>query len=204
MKLFKKVLAVALVGAMAVSMLTACRDSSKTADIKNALKDAGVKTTTTLNTEAKNAAAKLDTLTQKIDKKELSLSNDKDVGKIVTEMQGMNDFSFSNNSSAPYDLYIWTNGVANQQNKGHNYPYLMKLQQRHINATVLKRLLSKNFIQQGEFKGTSADLNNLEALLKKSTDVKSVGISCKKIYGYDVLLVAVPSTTQIDQTPAGE
>ena len=80
----------------------------------------------------------------------------------------------------------------------------MKLQQRHINATVLKRLLSKNFIQQGEFKGTSADLNNLEALLKKSTDVKSVGISCKKIYGYDVLLVAVPSTTQIDQTPAGE
>lgn len=34
MKLFKKVLAVALVGAMAVSMLTACRDSSKTADIK--------------------------------------------------------------------------------------------------------------------------------------------------------------------------
>ena len=204
MKLFKKVLAVALVGAMAVSMLTACRDSSKTADIKNALKDAGVKTTTTLNTEAKNAAAKLDTLTQKIDKKELSLSNDKDVGKIVTEMQGMNDFSFSNNTSAPYDLSFWTNGVANQQNKGHNYPYLMKLQQRHINATVLKRLLSKNFIQQGEFKGTSADLNNLEALLKKSTDVKSVGISCKKIYGYDVLLVAVPSTTQIDQTPAGE
>ena len=204
MTLFKKVLAVALVGAMAVSMLTACGDSSKTADVKKALKDAGVKTTTTLNTEAKNAAAKLDTLTQKIDKKELSLSNDKDVGKIVTEMQGMNDFSFSNNSSAPYDLYIWTNGVANQQNKGHNYPYLMKLQQRHINATVLKRLLSKNFIQQGEFKGTSADLNNLEALLKKSTDVKSVGISCKKIYGYDVLLVAVPSTTQIDQTPAGE
>ena len=204
MKLFKKVLAVALVGAMAVSMLTACGDSSKTADVKKALKDAGVKTTTTLNTEAKNAAAKLDTLTQKIDKKELSLSNDKDVGKIVTEMQGMNDFSFSNSSSAPYDLYIWTNGVANQQNKGHNYPYLMKLQQRHINATVLKRLLSKNFIQQGEFKGTSADLNNLEALLKKSTDVKSVGISCKKIYGYDVLLVAVPSTTQIDQTPAGE
>ena len=30
MKLFKKVLAVALVGAMAVSMLTACGDSSKT------------------------------------------------------------------------------------------------------------------------------------------------------------------------------
>ena len=189
---------------MAVSMLTACGDSTKTADIKNALKDAGVKTTTTLNTEAKNAAAKLDTLTQKIDKQELSLSNDKDVGTIVTEMQGMNDFSFSNNSSAPYDLYIWTNGVANQQNSGHNYPYLMKLQQRHINATVLKRILSKNFIRQGEFKGTSADLNNLEALLKKSTDVKSVGISCKKIYGYDVLLVAVPSTTQIDQTPAGE
>ena len=204
MKLFKKVLAVALVGAMAVSMLTACGDSSKTADVKNALKDAGVKTTTTLNTEAKNAAAKLDTLTQKIDKQELSLSKDEDVGKIVTEMQGMNDFSFSNNSSAPYDLYIWTNGVANQQNQGHNYPYLMKLQQRHVNAAVLKRILSKNFIRQGEFKGTSADLNNLEALLKKSTDVKSVGISCKKIYGYDVLLVAVPSTTQIDQTPAGE
>ena len=204
MKLFKKVLAVVLVGAMAVSMLTACGDSTKIADIKKALKDAGVKTNTTLNTEAKNAAAKLDTLTQKIDKQELSLNNDEHVGKIVTEMQGMNDFSFSNNSSAPYDLYIWTNGVANQQNPGHNYPYLMKLEQRHVNATILKRLLSKNFIRQGEFEGTSADLNNLEALLKKSTDVKSVGISCKKIYGYDVLLVAVPSTTQIDQTPAGE
>lgn len=101
MKLFKKVLAVVLVGAMAVSMLTACGDSTKIADIKKALKDAGVKTNTTLNTEAKNAAAKLDTLTQKIDKQELSLNNDEHVGKIVTEMQGMNDFSFSNNSSAP-------------------------------------------------------------------------------------------------------
>ena len=42
MKLFKKVLAVALVGAMAVSMLTAC-SSSKSSKTKDALKDFGIK-----------------------------------------------------------------------------------------------------------------------------------------------------------------
>ena len=41
MKLFKKVLAVVLVGAMAVSMLTAC-GSSEVSKVKDALKDAGV------------------------------------------------------------------------------------------------------------------------------------------------------------------
>lgn len=55
MKLFKKVLAVVLVGAMAVSMLTACGESSKTADIKNALKDVGVTTTKTMNKETNKA-----------------------------------------------------------------------------------------------------------------------------------------------------
>lgn len=59
MKLFKKVLAVALVGAMAVSMLTACGDSSKTADVKKALKDVGVTTTKTMNKETNRAADKL-------------------------------------------------------------------------------------------------------------------------------------------------
>ena len=42
MKLFKKVLAVVLVGAMAVSMLTAC-GSSKSSKVKDALKDFDIK-----------------------------------------------------------------------------------------------------------------------------------------------------------------
>ena len=66
MKLFKKVLAVALVGAMAVSMLTACGDSSKTADIKNALKDVGVTTNKTMNKETNKAMDALQSATASI------------------------------------------------------------------------------------------------------------------------------------------
>ena len=66
MKLFKKVLAVVLVGAMAVSMLTACGESSKTADIKNALKDVGVTTTKTMNKETNKAMDALQSATASI------------------------------------------------------------------------------------------------------------------------------------------
>ena len=58
MKLFKKVLAVVLVGAMAVSMLTAC-SSSEVSKVKNALKDVGVTTTKTMNKATNRAADKL-------------------------------------------------------------------------------------------------------------------------------------------------
>ena len=85
MKLFKKVLAVALVGAMAVSMLTACKDSSKTADIKDALKDVGVTTTKTMNKETNKVMTEMQSAAVKV--AALDFSDTAAVGKFVSEEQ---------------------------------------------------------------------------------------------------------------------
>ena len=109
MKLFKKVLAVALVGAMAVSMLTACRDSSKTADIKDALKDVGVTTTKTMNKETNKVMTEMQSAAVKV--AALDFSDTAAVGKFVSEEQeklrGMTQYTFSNATGAgSYDLYL--------------------------------------------------------------------------------------------------
>ena len=64
MKLFKKVLAVALVGAMAVSMLTACGSASKTTKVKNALKNVGVKQDAAMVADTEAAMAGLQQATE--------------------------------------------------------------------------------------------------------------------------------------------
>ena len=56
MKLFKKVLAVVLVGAMAVSMLTAC-SSNEVSKVKDALKDAGIAHNSAMTADGNEQAA---------------------------------------------------------------------------------------------------------------------------------------------------
>ena len=63
MKLFKKVLAVVLVGAMAVSMLTAC-GSSEVSKVKDALKDAGVTIDSAKMASANKASGALEKATE--------------------------------------------------------------------------------------------------------------------------------------------
>lgn len=65
MKLFKKVLAVALVGAMAVSMLTAC-GSSKSSKVKDALKDFDIKMDAAMVQDTEKMMGGLQQLTEKV------------------------------------------------------------------------------------------------------------------------------------------
>ena len=214
MKLFKKVLAVVLVGAMAVSMLTACGDSSKTADIKDALKDVGVTTNKTMNKETNKAMDELQSATASI------ANGTATAAQAAAEVAKMTEYSFAHTAATgaggagkgnggAYDLYIWTNGVekAPALGGGH-YPYLYRVDPIHVSATNLSRLMAKDFVKQGMFSGSDESMKALQDVLKSATKegntVKNlkVGISCQKVYGYDVLLVTVPSDIVLDQTGA--
>lgn len=214
MKLFKKVLAVVLVGAMAVSMLTACGESSKTADIKNALKDVGVTTTKTMNKETNKVMDEMQSAAVKM--ATLDTTDTAAVGKFVTEEQGklkgMTQYTFSNEAGAgSYDLYIWTNGADKREGVGDGkYPYLRKVDYtNHINKpTSLAVLFSKQFVEKGVFSGSDESMEALQSVLKtakkdgQTVENLKVGISCQKVYGMDVLLVTVPSDIVLDQTGA--
>lgn len=214
MKLFKKVLAVVLVGAMAVSILTACGESSKTADIKNALKDVGVTTTKTMNKETNKVMDEMQSAAVKM--ATLDTTDTAAVGKFVTEEQGklkgMTQYTFSNEAGAgSYDLYIWTNGADKRAEAGTGkYPYLRKVDYtNHVNKpTSLAVLFSKQFVEKGVFSGSDESMEALQSVLKtakkdgQTVENLKVGISCQKVYGMDVLLVTVPSDIVLDQTGA--
>lgn len=200
MKLFKKVLAVVLVGAMAVSMLTACSSASKTTKVKNALKNVGVKQDAAMVADTEKAMAGLQKATE-------AYSAETDATRknaIVTALSGKltsdeaKDYTFSNNGgTGSYDLYIWTNNSTNRKDPSVKYPYLMKVTNKHVQAAYLPALLDENFVKKGEFKGTSADMDILKKLLK---GIDKAGVSCEKVYGYDVLLVTVPKDSDVSDT----
>lgn len=215
MKLFKKVLAVVLAGAMAVSMLTACGDSSKTADIKNALKDVGVTTNKTMNKETNKVMDEMQSAAVKM--AALDTTTDPSaVTKFVTEEQGklkgMTQYTFSNEAgTGSYDLYIWTNGADKRPGVGGGkYPYLRKVDYtNHVSKpTSLAVLFSKQFVEKGVFSGSDESMEALQDVLKTAkkdgqpVENLKVGISCQKVYGYDVLLVTVPSDIVLSQTDA--
>lgn len=209
MKLFKKVLAVVLVGAMAVSMLTACGSSKQTKAVNkvgkgNALvaetSDAMAslqKMSATANVTDSDVTAYYKALAKgngqsEAEKALVKTMNDKlDVAR--TEIaQNLSQFTCAkaDSSSATYDLYIWTNAAENPTTHAH-YAYLMKVNYNdHIKGSRLALLVSPGFVELGEFKGTDLDYAILKDVLKDAGD--QVGISISKVYGKDVLLVAVP------------
>lgn len=212
MKLFKKVLAVALVGAMAVSMLTACGSSKQTKAVNkvgkgNALvaetNDAMAslqKMSATANVTNSDVKAYNDALTKRAagstlttEETELVAAMNKKLDAARTEIaQNLSQFTCASatSSSAPYDLYIWTNAAENPTTHAH-YAYLMKVDYTyHIASPRLALLVSPGFVELGEFKGTDLDYAILKDVLKDAGD--KVGISISKAYGKDVLLVAVP------------
>lgn len=199
MKLFKKVLAVVLVGAMAVSMLTAC-SSSEVSKVKDALKDAGIARNSAMTADANDAMSKLQKATNAIAAGQLDMTKSDDVDKVQAELAKMADFSFndpaSGTATSKYDLYIWTNGsYGRPATSGKTfYPYLMKVTPIHVSDDHLPALLNKDFIKKGEFEASN---QNLEILKKVLKDVKSAGVSCQKIYGMDVLLVVVDKTETV-------
>lgn len=205
MKLFKKFLAVALVGAMAVSMLTAC-GTSEVSKVKNALKDAGVTIDSAKMADADKASGALEKATETF-KGDTPTSEEAKAAQ--TELKKMTEFSFNDpaagTATSKYDLYIWTNGVVNKtEGKGNTYSYLKKVTAAHVTETGLQRLLSKAFVKQGEFKGTQSDYDNLKEVLKNA---KSAGVSIRKVYGVDVLLVVVDKDATVSTlgatTPTG-
>lgn len=203
MKLFKKVLAVVLVGAMAVSMLTAC-GSSKSSKVKDALKDFDIKMDSAMVQDTEKMMGGLQEATAKVTSGAINLTDGTGVDAVVTELNKMTDYSFTTGSDKKYDLYIWTNGADGRlvsSNKTEKYPYLMKVQAAHVSKEGLKRLLQKDFVQKGEFSGNSEAVDILRSLLK-GAGVEKTGISVGKVYGKDVLLVTVPAGTTIPQTAA--
>lgn len=214
MKLFKKVLAVVLVGAMAVSMLTACGDSSKTADIKNALKDVGVTTTKTMNKETNKVMDEMQSAAVKmaaLDTKDPTAATQFATAE-QEKLREMTQYTFSNAEGAgSYDLYIWTNGADKRPGVGGGkYPYLRKVDyENHVSKPQsLAVLFSKQFVEKGVFSGSDESMKALQDVLKAATkDGKpvenlKVGISCQKVYGMDVLLVTVPSDIVLSQADA--
>ena len=205
MKLFKKVLAVALVGAMAVSMLTAC-SSSKSSKVKDALKDFDIKMDSAMVQDTEKMMGGLQQLTEKVTSGTVDLDNDTQMGEISNKFNTMTDYTFSSSAgTGEYDLYIWTNGADGHQvgssSTTERYPYLMKVQAAHVSTAGLQRLLRKEFVQKGEFSGNSEAVDILRSLLK-GAGVEKAGISIGKVYGKDVLLVTVPAGTAIPQTAA--
>lgn len=205
MKLFKKVLAVALVGAMAVSMLTAC-SGSKSSKAKDALKDFGIKMDSAMVQDTEKMMDGLQQLTGAVTSGTVDLKNETQMENISKKFDTMTDYSFSsaNGASKKYDLYIWTNGADGRPvsvGKTERYPYLMKVQNVHVSKKNLPRLLDKEFVQKGEFSGNSEAVDILRSLLK-GAGVEKAGISIDKVYGKDVLLVTVPAGTTIPQTAA--
>lgn len=204
MKLFKKVLAVALVGAMAVSMLTAC-SGSKSSKVKDALKDFDIKMDSAMVQDTEKMMGGLQQLTEKVTSGTVKLNDENQMKQISEKFGEMTDYTFSSSTGeGAYDLYIWTNGVDGRpagNGKTVRYPYLMKVQAIHVSKEQLPRLLDKNFIQKGEFSGNSEAVDILRSLLKVA-NVEKAGISVGKVYGKDVLLVTVPVGTTIPQTAA--
>lgn len=198
MKLFKKVLAVVLVGAMAVSMLTACGSASKTTKVKNALKNVGVKQDAAMVADTEAAMAGLQQATEALKAATTEEAKNNVVAAMSTKLttsEKAKDYTFSSNSgTGNYDLYIWTNGVSGRPTTPpSDYPYLMKVTNVHV-TTRLAALLDENFVKKGAFEATNANLTILKKLLK-GANVTKAGISCEKVYGYDVLLVTVPKGT---------
>ena len=209
MKLFKKVLAVVLVGAMAVSMLTACGSSKQTKAVNkvgkgNALvaetSDAMAslqKMSATANVTDSDVTAYYKALAkgngQSEEEKALVKTMNDKLDAARTEIaQNLSQFTCAkaDSSSATYDLYIWTNAAENPTTGAH-YAYLMKVNYTdHIAGPRLALLVSPGFVELGEFKGTDLDYAILKDVLKDAGD--QVGISISKVYGKDVLLVAVP------------
>lgn len=204
MKLFKKVLAVALVGAMAVSMLTAC-GSSKSSKAKDALKDFGIKMDSAMVQDTEKMMDGLQKLTGAVTSGTVDLKNETQMKEISGKFNTMTDYTFSTSAgTGKYDLYIWTNGADGRPASGgktERYPYLMKVQNVHVSEKNLPRLLDKEFIQKGEFSGNTEAVDILRSLLK-GAGVEKAGISVDKVYGKDVLLVTVPAGTTIPQTAA--
>ena len=202
MKLFKKVLAVVLVGAMAVSMLTAC-GASKSSKVKDALKDFDIKMDPAMVQNTEKLMGGLQMITEKVTSGKINLNDGTGLDRVVEGFKTMTDYSFTEGSDKKYDLYIWTNGAGGHQVSSgtEKYPYLMKVQAAHVSKEGLKRLLQKEFIQKGEFSGNSEALDILRSLLKVA-NVEKAGISVGKVYGKDVLLVTVPAGTTIPQTAA--
>lgn len=204
MKLFKKVLAVVLVGAMAVSMLTAC-GASKSSKVKDALKDFDIKMDAAMVQDTEKMMGGLQKLTGAVTSGTVKLNDETQMENISKEFNKMTDYTFSSSTGAgKYDLYIWTNGADGHQvssSKTENYPYLMKVKAAHVSKEGLKRLLQKEFVQKGEFSGNSEAVDILRSLLK-GAGVEKAGISIDKVYGKDVLLVTVPAGTTIPQTAA--
>ena len=202
MKLFKKVLAVVLVGAMAVSMLTAC-GSSKSSKVKDALKDFDIKMDSAMVQDTEKMMGGLQMITEKVTSGQINLDDGTGLDQVVEGFKTMTDYSFTTGSDKKYDLYIWTNGAGGHQVSSgtEKYPYLMKVQAAHVSKEGLKRLLQKDFVQQGEFSGNSEAVDILRSLLK-GAGVEKAGISIGKVYGKDVLLVTVPAGTAIPQTAA--
>ena len=203
MKLFKKVLAVVLVGAMAVSMLTAC-GSSKSSKVKDALKDFDIKMDAAMVQDTEKLMGGLQMITEKVTSGTVKLNDETQMKKISEKFGEMTDYTFSSSTGkGDYDLYIWTNGAGGHQVSSgtEKYPYLMKVQAAHVSKEGLKRLLQKDFVQQGEFSGNSEAVDILRSLLK-GAGVEKAGISIGKVYGKDVLLVTVPAGTAIPQTAA--
>lgn len=209
MKLFKKVLAVVLVGAMAVSMLTACGSSKQTKAVNkvgkgNALvaetSDAMAslqKMSATANVTDSDVTAYYKALAKgngqsEAEKALVKTMNDKLDAARTEIAQNLSQFTCAkaDSSSATYDLYIWTNAAENPTTGAH-YAYLMKVNYNdHIKGSRLALLVSPGFVELGEFKGTDLDYAILKDVLKDAGD--QVGISISKVYGKDVLLVAVP------------
>lgn len=209
MKLFKKVLAVVLVGAMAVSMLTACGSSKQTKAVNkvgkgNALvaetSDAMAslqKMSATANVTDSDVTAYYKALAKgngqsEAEKALVKTMNDKLDAARTEITQNLSQFTCAkaDSSSATYDLYIWTNAAENPTTHAH-YAYLMKVNYNdHIKGSRLALLVSPGFVELGEFKGTDLDYAILKDVLKDAGD--QVGISISKVYGKDVLLVAVP------------
>lgn len=204
MKLFKKVLAVALVGAMAVSMLTAC-GGSKSSKVKDALKDFDIKMESAMVQDTEKMMDGLQKLTGAVTSGTVDLKNETQMKEISGKFNTMTDYTFSTSAgTGKYDLYIWTNGADGRPASGgktERYPYLMKVQNVHVSEKNLPRLLDKEFIQKGEFSGNSEAVDILRSLLK-GAGVEKAGISIDKVYGKDVLLVTVPAGTTIPQTAA--
>lgn len=203
MKLFKKVLAVVLVGAMAVSMLTAC-GASKSSKVKDALKDFDIKMDAAMVQNTEKLMGGLQMITEKVTSGKINLNDGTGLDQVVEGFKTMTDYSFTEGSDKKYDLYIWTNGADGHQvtsSTTERYPYLMKVKAAHVSKEGLKRLLQKDFIQKGEFSGNSEAVDILRSLLK-AAGVEKAGISIDKVYGKDVLLVTVPAGTAIPQTAA--
>ena len=84
MKLFKKVLAVVLVGAMAVSMLTACGDS-KSSKVKDALKDFDIKMDSVMVQDTEKMMGGLQQLTEKVTSGTVKLNDETQMKKARDE-----------------------------------------------------------------------------------------------------------------------